>query len=1245
MRLHGLFYTLFIFILVSCGGGGSSDSDDQNTSNNTENEDNTVIENDSNICIDCQTDLPILQIVGDTSKQNAPVTFGQVFKKGKYPANSTLIALIDDQSIPTQSDIKATHADGSVRHAVISLMVPEISTSEQDISFTLSEGASEALETVTINDVIASNLDTQLNINLYGVMINEVVFGDRSTSWFQGDLITLNINGSSYQYEVQKDGAANGDDLGTEYTIGHDAAIALRDQITAERDDVDIFVRYDRMYIKGTKAARTYAMTISNSGAAPITEKIMTTETETVTYNLNIKDALQNSSERNNIVPWLQGDIASEWIVSAPLINPDTQQKNSQLVAQFHIRAYSDPESGIEKIKTDIIIENPWSFVDDVSNLFYDISISSNGQEVFSDSIEHFAHSRWKKTIWWGEEPDYEIKQDIGYLIATKAVPNYDIAINASEIALQNLEDNFSSADFDLMHVGSATQYMPQTGAHIDIGPVPGWQALYLISNDSRAEQSTLLHSDLAGTWSIHYRNENTNSIYNDEEIYPKYKNTNLPVTIDDFSHMTILGRYGDTYNPKTGEYDAFNECSGYCLNPYTHDNAHQPSFSYLPYLITGDYYHMEELAFWANYNLFSSNPYYRSYTNGLFQSGQVRGQAWSLRTLGQAAYIIPDDYPLKSYFIKKVGNNLEYYNENYTNNASANKLGIITNGYAIGYNDYRGIAPWQQDFFTWSIGYLNELDFAEALPFLEWMSKFQIERMGESIPQNPNNPTINSGFCWISGAVYSLNIRDNAESAIYETLETAYLKTIDPAITSLGCESEAMAAALKLKVGEMTGYSYTATGFPSNYQPALAVVTDLDTAQSRTAWNVFSNRSVQPNNYDSQPQFAILPRITFDPENVSESESNQNENSDAEEDSQNNNDTGDSQDNNNNVHEPVDSLSQIEPGTWYEIPDSNLSTVLPSETPFNQGGSKSIMTAWSGGAFDTDSGKLIVWGGGHADYSGNEIYTFDTNTQQWERPWGPTPNDLIQEHPSQSIEAYLDGNPSSRHTYAGLVYMPAPYNSLWAQGGSRWRNGYDTYGTWQFDFDINQWLQLADAPDTRYGVAAVYDPITNHIFSRGRYYINKYDPETDVWTRLYNQDGGWPGGDSNAAIAPDRRIIIYIGGEQIAPLYGVYDIETDEYFVPDFSGNTEILYGSAPGIAYHPPTDSVIAWNGGSSLYQLDLDTWEWTAIEVTDNGTIPDNAATNGTYGRFQYVPEHDVFIVVNSIYSNVFAFKLPE
>ena len=74
------------------------------------------------------------------------------------------------------------------------------------------------------------------------------------------------------------------------------------------------------------------------------------------------------------------------------------------------------------------------------------------------------------------------------------------------------------------------------------------------------------------------------------------------------------------------------------------------------------------------------------------------------------------------------------------------------------------------------------------------------------------------------------------------------------------------------------------------------------------------------------------------------------------------------------------------------------------------------VIAPWGGAAFDTTRNRLIVRGGGHGDYSGNEIYSFSLDTLTWTRLTGPG-----ESSPGAAPKNtyYNDqGTPSSRHTY-----------------------------------------------------------------------------------------------------------------------------------------------------------------------------------------------------------------------------------
>ena len=79
--------------------------------------------------------------------------------------------------------------------------------------------------------------------------------------------------------------------------------------------------------------------------------------------------------------------------------------------------------------------------------------------------------------------------------------------------------------------------------------------------------------------------------------------------------HATAAARTGNPRPPGPGQI------------PLIPDNAHQPSLAYVPYLLTGDRYYAEEMAFWANYGMLRTDPGdgVRG-SQGILANNEVRG-------------------------------------------------------------------------------------------------------------------------------------------------------------------------------------------------------------------------------------------------------------------------------------------------------------------------------------------------------------------------------------------------------------------------------------------------------------------------------------------------------------------------------------------------------------------------------------------------------------------------------------------
>lgn len=577
--------------------------------------------------------------------------------------------------------------------------------------------------------------------------------------------------------------------------------------------------------VKGGSAPATATGTVSNLLKAGFTTSFHA-KINGVDYYASADDLLKTSLPTS----WLKGGIVNEWQVAAPLHTADGTQ-HPHLAARFAVRWYE----GLKKARVDVTVENDWAYEPNPSKFTYDATVLVGGQTVFNyPSFTHLHHSRWRKIYWFnGTEPTVTVKHNVAYLIGTRALPNFDQSLVFPADAIATYVNRWQGAVTTPMGNGLNTSYMPTTGAHEDIGLLQSWAATYLLSQDSTLKEITLRNADLAGSYSAHYRD----------------KKTGRPVSLADYPYMTILGHPGDTYNPATGKQEYFPSCAGQgmCDSPYTHDASHQPALAYLPYLVTGDYYYLEELQFWATWDAFETNPGYRNNIQGLVNSEQTRGQAWSMRTLAEAAYITPDKDSLKTIFNNIVNNNLDWYTNTYVNDPNANKLGVITSGATLVYDNGHGLAPWQDDFFTAAIGHAAELGFTKANALLNWKVQFPINRM------------VGAGACWMDAAIYSMDVQDQ-NGVFFTNIGQAYAASHTSAIDALQCGSQALASAMGIQVNEMANLGWYTMGYPANMQAAVAFGADVGGTQGKSAWSLFINRVNKPD-YRYGPQFDIVPR------------------------------------------------------------------------------------------------------------------------------------------------------------------------------------------------------------------------------------------------------------------------------------------------------------------------------------------------------------------------------------------------
>ncbi len=286
---------------------------------------------------------------------------------------------------------------------------------------------------------------------------------------------------------------------------------------------------------------------------------------------------------------------------------------------------------------------------------------------------------------------------------------------------------------------------------------------------------------------------------------------------------------------------------------------------------------------------------------------------------------------------------------------------------------------------------------------------------------------------------------------------------------------------------------------------------------------------------------------------------------------------------------------------------------------------------AYSGGALKDSGSELLIAGGGHADYAGNEVFSIKLadDSPSWNRRRDPSPAPAIQ---SVGVSHYPDGRPASRHTYWSLhvnnsrnllMFVGAP--ALWSQAGyGAPSNAFDA-----FDLASNDYLPAGTLPASAgLGLVAqgiVRDPQDNvyaHDYSSGNLY--RWSNSTTQWSNL----GSIGPAEYETPYAYDsRRNRIFRVPTGSVPSIVVSVSGSVQTSRVDMTGPAAASIRGRGSLAYDPINDAFWFWKrNDNALYKIAAGNFYAEVQPVT--GTPPNNTITAGgnhyTYGRFTYAPE---------------------
>jgi hypothetical protein len=329
----------------------------------------------------------------------------------------------------------------------------------------------------------------------------------------------------------------------------------------------------------------------------------------------------------------------------------------------------------------------------------------------------------------------------------------------------------------------------------------------------------------------------------------------------------------------------------------------------------------------------------------------------------------------------------------------------------------------------------------------------------------------------------------------------------------------------------------------------------------------------------------------------------------------------------------------------WYQIPNTKILPNCPTDPSIQAvEGCSGVVADWSSGVGDTKRNRLLVWGGGHNGYYGNEVYALDLNNLTMSRITGWTSNPVL-----CTTAPEPDGKPNSRHTYDGLSYI-AHADQFFAVGGSvSCPAGMRAHDSWAMDLTSNTWTSkdphTGGTPATNFGslgegMVSDYDPNTKLVFVHDDAQLWSYSYDTNTYTLLNSY--ATIDYHLTAVVDPKRKLFVALGASQahkfsIAP--GSTYSKTD--FTLDSSCGA-LVGAQYPGLAYDPVQDRIVGWTGGDTVYLLNLDTNTCTTATYP-NG--PGAAQGNGTFKRFRYFPALNIFAVVNGVNENAYSLRLTS
>lgn len=372
---------------------------------------------------------------------------------------------------------------------------------------------------------------------------------------------------------------------------------------------------------------------------------------------------------------------------------------------------------------------------------------------------------------------------------------------------------------------------------------------------------------------------------------------------------------------------------------------------------------------------------------------------------------------------------------------------------------------------------------------------------------------------------------------------------------------------------------------------------------------------------------------------------------------------------------------ASIAPGSWAIVSRNTLADVDPASEPRLMAGNArrapwrgstgqpSVVNAWNGGALAGDQGShgaLLLFGGGHSNYFGNEVYAFDLALGSWSRltdPYAAPTAALLEFHENAE---FPDGSPLPPHTYDYVEYHPATRSFVVLRGLQKLGvpgGPYSRGAPHMLDLGTLKWRRGAShGQPVGSGGMSAYDSKRHLLWSeapKGQTAgLRSFDPAGRNADGSY---GKWSAGrgqhgvvvDSVAAYDPLHDLLVFTRFRRGTEVMAVALDQPGGGAVSLRQTGTPPELEPAHGWEWSETRRALIYWRRGAGVHELAAPpgdwrgAWQWRELTGRTNTVVPEEMTRdNGVYGRFRIVRygDEEFCIVVNRIDGPVYAFRLP-